>query len=304
MESALIQTIAQHITVVTREPFSPTESKSQGGGCINQTIVLRQGQRSFFIKLNSGQYLPMFVSEARALQAMAATHTIRVPQVICYGTTIWARGETAYLVLEYLPLSNYYNVHHWQLMGQKLAAMHRVSSSQGFGWSENNTIGSTPQPNPWHKNWSEFWQQHRIGFQMELAQRKGWRCSVTTKTLNLAIEKLLAEHQPTPAMVHGDLWSGNASFAYSTANGDGEPEPVIYDPALYFGDREVDLAMTHLFGGFPAAFYQGYMNAYPLPAGYQQRQDLYNLYHILNHFNLFGGGYGAQANSIISKLCH
>ncbi|MFN7716057.1 MAG: fructosamine kinase family protein [Pseudanabaenaceae cyanobacterium] len=311
MESALTQTIAQHITVVTGEPFRPTESKPQGGGCINQTIVLRQGQRSFFVKLNSGQYLAMLISEARALTAMAATKTIRVPQVICYGIAGGSRGDTAYLVLEYLPLTNRHTAQDWQTMGQQLAAMHRVSSDQGFGWSENNTIGSTPQPNPWTKSWREFWQNHRIGFQIELAQRQGWRCVVPTKTLSSAIDRLLGDHEPLPAMVHGDLWSGNASFtcgADHRSESDGHdsqstPEPVIYDPALYFGDREVDLAMTHLFGGFPGAFYQGYMTAYPLPPGYQERQDLYNLYHILNHFNLFGGGYGAQANSIISKLC-
>jgi fructosamine-3-kinase len=267
-------------------------------------MIMTDGQRSFFIKLNSGQYLPMLMGEAKALKAIDDTQTIRVPQVICYGLGGGAQGDKAYLVLEYLPLTHQNRAQSWHIMGQNLAAMHRVSSSRGFGWEENNTIGLTPQPNPWTESWPEFWQKHRIGFQMELARRQGWRCAVSEATLFQAIEALLADHKPIPAMVHGDLWGGNASFIDDSHHGsDAELVPVIYDPALYFGDREVDLAMTHLFGGFPEAFYQGYREAYPLPIGYKQRQDLYNLYHILNHFNLFGGGYGAQANSMIQRIC-
>ena len=182
----------------------------------------------------------------------------------------------------------------WRLMGERLAAMHRVQSDQGFGWDQNNTIGSTPQKNPWTEGWIEFFTEHRLRYQFQLAHRRGSHFS-RQDALLAAIPHLLAGYTPQPALVHGDLWSGNAAV---TQTG----EPVLLDPAVYFGDREVDIAMTELFGGFPAGFYQGYEAAYPLEAGYPRRKVLYNLYHILNHFNLFGGGYGSQANRMIDQL--
>ncbi len=178
-------------------------------------------------------------------------------------------------------------------MGRKLAAMHKASSSQGFGWKINNTIGSTPQINTWTTDWAEFYIKHRLGYQFQLARRRGGNFPSSEKLL-AAIPELLA-HQVQPSLVHGDLWGGNAGCTISG-------EPVIFDPATYFGDREVDIAMTELFGGFPAAFYQGYNEVFPLDTGYEQRKTLYNLYHILNHFNLFGGGYASQANRMIDQI--
>ncbi|MBD2021882.1 fructosamine kinase family protein, partial [Leptolyngbya sp. FACHB-36] len=172
--------------------------------------------------------------------------------------------------------------------------MHKATSSQGFGWERHNTIGSTPQMNLWTSDWSQFWAEQRIGYQLKLADRRGGHFPKGAQLLS-AIPALLEGHTPQPSLVHGDLWSGNAAV---TSAG----EPVIFDPATYFGDREVDIAMTELFGGFPADFYRGYSAVYPLDAGYQQRKPLYNLYHILNHFNLFGGGYASQANRIIEQL--
>jgi fructosamine-3-kinase len=127
-----------------------------------------------------------------------------------------------------------------------------------------------------------------------LAKRKGWRSNIPEEKVYKALSRFFDDYQPQPSMVHGDLWGGNAAFV--------DGEPVIFDPALYFGDREVDLAMTELFGGFPSQFYRAYQVAYPLDSGYQQRKTLYNLYHILNHFNLFGGGYGSQANRMIETI--
>jgi len=186
----------------------------------------------------------------------------------------------------------------WEEMGRHLAAMHQKtppnSLNRGFGWDRNNTIGSTPQINTWTSNWAEFFAEHRIGYQLSLAKRRGGTFSKGEQLVK-AIPELLADHQPQPSLVHGDLWGGNAAF---TASG----EPLIFDPAAYCGDREVDIAMTELFGGFPSAFYRGYNEVWPLDAGYEQRKTLYNLYHILNHFNLFGGGYASQANGMIQRI--
>jgi fructosamine-3-kinase len=162
-----------------------------------------------------------------------------------------------------------------------------------FGWDFNNTIGSTPQINNWTSNWAEFFAEYRLGYQFQLARRNGGYFP-GQEGLLAAIPQLL-DHQPEASLVHGDLWSGNGAITKSG-------EPVIFDPATYVGDREVDIAMTELFGGFPAAFYRGYNEVWPLDDGYKRRKPLYNLYHILNHFNLFGGGYGSQANRMIEQI--
>ncbi|MFM6121912.1 MAG: fructosamine kinase family protein, partial [Sphaerospermopsis kisseleviana] len=231
----------------------------------------------------------MFAAEMLGLQQMYETKTIRVPKPVCWGNT----NNSSYIVLEWLEM-NGGNNKSWQQMGRNLAEMHKTISKKGFGWDLNNTIGSTPQINTWKSDWREFYTEHRLGYQFQLAKRKGGRFPLAEKLL-AAIPELLANHHVEPALVHGDLWGGNAGF---TVDG----EPVIFDPATYFGDREVDIAMTELFGGFPPAFYQGYQEILPLDQGYEQRKTLYNLYHILNHFNLFGGGYASQANGMIERI--
>lgn len=222
---------------------------------------------------------------------MLETQSIRVPKPICCGT----QGNSAYIVLEWLELGGSNN-QPWEEMGRQLAAMHRWNppiSERRFGWRRNNTIGSTPQINTWTENWGDFFAEHRIGYQLKLARRGG--SFDRGERLLAIIPELLRDRQPQPSLVHGDLWGGNAGF---TAQG----EPVIFDPAAYVGDREVDLAMTELFGGFPKAFYRGYNEVFPLDPGYERRKTLYNLYHILNHFNLFGGGYASQANRAIAQI--
>jgi len=182
----------------------------------------------------------------------------------------------------------------WRQMGEQLAAMHQAEWGNRFGWERANTIGSTPQPNPWTDDWVTFFTEQRLGHQFHLAKRRAGHFPQQEQLL-AAVPEILAGHQPQPSLVHGDLWSGNAAVTQSGA-------PVIFDPATYVGDREVDVAMTELFGGFPAKFYAGYADRWPLEAGYEQRKPLYNLYHILNHFNLFGGGYLSQANQVIQAL--
>jgi fructosamine-3-kinase len=283
-------TIAAKITQVTGETFEILNSRSVGGGCINQGNSISDGKRTYFVKLNRASEVEMFAAEALGVRQMWDTQTIRVPQPICWGTA----GNSAYLVLEWLDLRGDGGDSAWSEMGRKLAAMHRQGTAKQFGWERNNTIGSTPQINTWTADWATFFAEHRIGYQLRLAARKGMRFNGGDRLLD-KIPDLLAGHHPQPSLVHGDLWGGNASV---TAAG----EPVIFDPATYYGDREVDIAMTELFGGFPREFYRGYNAVLALDSGYEKRKVLYNLYHILNHFNLFSSGYGGQAERMIQQL--
>ena len=299
--------IAAHISEITGETFSLDNRHSASGGCINQGYSISSSSRAYFAKINQASQIAMFEAEALGLQQMLATQTIRVPEPICWGT----EGNSAYIVLEWLDLGSRGGERAWEEMGRKLAAMHKYTPPNPpllrggeepnstllrgvFGWDINNTIGSTVQINNWTANWAEFWAEYRIGYQLKLAKRRGGDFPQGERLLEM-IPELLAGYEPQPSLVHGDLWGGNAGV---TSAG----EPVIFDPATYFGDREVDIAMTELFGGFPALFYRGYNQVWSLDGGYERRKSLYNLYHILNHFNLFGGSYESQANQMIKRV--
>ncbi|MBF2055975.1 MAG: fructosamine kinase family protein [Cyanobacterium sp. T60_A2020_053] len=268
--------------------FELVKTISVGGGCINQAYRLQGKNNSYFVKLNQPSAVDMFRVEAFALQEIYHTDTIKVPQPICWGAT----DKHSYLILQWLDMTKG-NSQGWQKMGQNLALLHRVEGAE-FGWGENNTIGTTPQINDYHHNWAEFFAEKRIGYQLKLARVKGAGFGNTEKIIN-AVYNQLSTHQPQPSPLHGDLWGGNAGFLSTN-------EPLIYDPAFYYGDREADIAMTELFGGFPPAFYQGYNQQWALNQGYQQRKIIYNLYHILNHFNLFGSTYSAQAQAMINQI--
>ena len=299
--------IAQHLNQVTGYALGQLRSRSVSGGCINQTYRLESADyaqharssaaTSYFVKLNRAADVAMFQAESLGLAQLAATATIRVPRPVCWGTV----GDRSYLVLEWLDLGSDRSPGSWERLGHDLAALHRwqpelgagfngrdLGPGQAFGWETNNTIGSTPQINTWTKDWPTFWAEYRLGYQLRLARRQGETFPLTDRVL-AAIPALFDDYQPGPSLLHGDLWSGNAAIAI-------DGTPVIFDPATYWGDRETDLAMTELFGGFPTAFYRGYNDAWPVAAGYDRRKILYNLYHVLNHFNLFGGSY-ARANA-------
>ena len=281
--------ISQQITATTGETFQIENQMATGGGCINQTSKVSDGTTSYFVKINSASHGDMFAAEAEALQAMADSNTIKVPRPICYGDD----ATNCYLVLEYLDMRGSPNM---SQLGEQFAAMHRITAER-FGWHRNNTIGSTPQMNDWHHDWVEFWRDQRLGFQLQLAASKGYGGELQSlgEKLLADMQVLFSDYQPRPSMLHGDLWGGNASGLV-------DGTPVIYDPAFYYGDREADLAMTHLFGGFGRAFYSAYEAAWPLDAGYTVRKTFYNLYHIINHLNLFGGGYHGQALSMLDQL--
>jgi fructosamine-3-kinase len=284
--------IAQRITHATGKQFDIIDRQSIGGGCINQAYLISNGIDRYFLKLNQPALVDMFAAEAKGLSEIAATETITAPMPICWGTTT----SHSYLAIEYLDLTTSVNPQSWTEMGRNLAAMHRypITKTAKFGWHIDNTIGSTPQINTWETDWATFFTNHRIGYQIQLAQSKGGHFPKAAQLI-AKIPELLANYHPKPSLVHGDLWSGNASFTTAGV-------PVIFDPATYWGDREVDIAMAALFGGFPNAFYQGYDDVYPLDPDYSTRKNLYDLYHILNHYNLFGGNYQNQANSIIDRL--
>ena len=281
--------IAQAIGDRTGTEFAIANTRSVGGGCINQGYRISSSDTAYFVKLNDASQMEMFAAEALGLKQMHATQTITVPQPICWGVT----SNSSYIVLQWLELGGGNN-NSWAEMGRQLAAMHREGTSNHFGWDRNNTIGSTPQINTWMDSWADFFAEQRIGYQLRLAERRGGSFLDTNLVID-AIKNKLADRQPEVSLVHGDLWSGNAAI---TRDG----SPTIFDPATYYGDRETDLAMTELFGGYPAAFYNGYNEAWQLDSGYRQRKSIYNLYHVLNHFNLFGGGYGNQAQRIIQQI--
>jgi fructosamine-3-kinase len=283
--------ICADIAAASGHDFVPTEERAIGGGSINEAWLLADANRRYFVKLNRPALLDMFVAEAEGLQAMHSTNTIRVPEPLCYGS---ADGYS-YLVMEYIASGGGNADSHAQL-GEQLAAMHRHTADR-FGWHRDNTIGSTPQPNDWHADWLTFLREQRLGFQVELALRKGASRQLRQQAVRLLaeLEYFFESYVPEASLLHGDLWSGNYSISETG-------EPLIFDPAVYYGDREADLAMTELFGGFPSAFYAAYRQAWPLDPGYKQRKTLYNLYHILNHYNLFGGGYEGQAINMFENL--
>jgi fructosamine-3-kinase len=227
----------------------------------------------------------MLEAEADGLRALAACAVIVVPRVIEIGT----RDGAAFLATSWLDFGN---EPRGEAMGRALARLHRVSQGTRCGWARDNFIGRAPQVNGWDDDWAAFFRDRRLRPQFERAARHGLR---DADALLDAVPRLLRGHAPPHSLLHGDLWSGNAAML---ANG----EPAIFDPAVYCGDREADIAMTHLFGGFDASFYLGYEDEWPLPAGHEARRDLYNLYHVVNHLNLFGGSYRAQAQAIISRL--
>jgi fructosamine-3-kinase len=280
--------VGRHIGAVTGRPFEPRTHNPVGGGCINSTVILSDGTLDYFVKCNDASQIDMFEAEADGLAGLAAAGAVRVPEAVCWGQV----AGTSYLVLERLDLSGRSN---GAEMGRRLASLHR-SLGDRFGWRRDNYIGATPQPNPQSHDWTTFFRDHRLGYQLDLAARNGH-----ARTLRATGERLMAsldallEHEPAPSLLHGDLWTGNLGYL-------SDGTPAIFDPAVYYGDREADLAMSELFGGLGRDFYAAYQEAWPLDPGYATRKTLYNLYHILNHLNLFGSGYLGQARGMIDRL--
>lgn len=278
------------IAQATGRPFRRRRAAPVGGGDINRTMRLEGDESSFFVKLNRAGELAMFEAEAKALTELRRCASLHVPEPVCWGSD----GEHAYLVLEYVDLHPLAGASQRRL-GEGMAELHGITASR-FGWDADNTIGTTPQPNGWHARWVGFWRDCRLGHQLALARARGDRAlNHAGDDLLAHLDTLLADHRPVPSLLHGDLWAGNAAA-------DDQGHPVIFDPASFYGDRETDLAMMELFGGFGAAL-EAYRAAWPVDRGYEVvRRDLYQLYHLLNHFNLFGGGYGRRARQVAERL--
>jgi fructosamine-3-kinase len=259
------------------------------GGDINRAALLQSGETNWFIKYHSNAPAGMFEAEALALEKISATGCIKVPQAIAWGSN----EGTSWLVLEYLELTSNGPA---DLLGEQLAALHEATGDS-FGWTHDNYIGTTPQCNDKTENWVDFWRNCRLKPQFDMAHAAGFGGRLTERGNRLmgSLAHFFSDHEPAGSLLHGDLWSGNKAF---TTDG----QPVIFDPASYYGDREADIAMTELFGGFGSSFYSAYQSHSPLSDGYPLRRELYNLYHMLNHLNLFGGGYLSRCESIIDGL--
>ncbi len=265
-----------------------------GGGCINQAqvLILDDGMR-VFVKMNTHSPAGLFETEAMGLRLMVSVSGgPRIPKVIACDQEKDAR----FLILEYLestsPEGDYFT-----RFGRALATMHRTTTD-AYGLDHNNFIGSTPQINTKEKDGLTFFRDQRLGYQQELARNSGRlpnHIDSKLDQLRVRLEDLLDLENEQPALIHGDLWSGN-----HFCGPDGSA--AIFDPAVHFGLREADLAMTELFGRMPQAFYDGYHEAFPLNPGYTERRDIYNLYHLLNHLNLFGESYLGSVETIITQF--
>jgi fructosamine-3-kinase len=284
------QSIIKNIENSTGKAFSVNQQQGLAGGSINNAVKLTGEDGSqYFVKTNRTGFKAMFEAEASGLKAMADSNSIRVPSPVCFGDD----GLQSYIVMEYLELSGRPDQ---VKLGQQVASMHRVTSEQ-FGWHIDNTIGATTQPNTAMDDWLEFWRDQRLGFQLKLAEENGYGGDLQElgEKLMLEMSVLFKGRSISASMLHGDLWGGNVG-------GLADGTPVIFDPALYYGDREADIAMTYLFGGFMPDFYSSYQESFPLDDGFVSRVTFYNLYHIINHLNLFGGGYHGQAVDMLRQV--
>jgi protein-ribulosamine 3-kinase len=261
------------------------------GGSISDAYRCQTNLGPVFLKTAPAASIDTFNAEAAGLEALRSADAVRVPQVIGLG----AKGELSGLALEWLELRQGSDRCAAQL-GQSLAKLHRVSGP-AFGWTRDNYIGSTPQLNRAEDDWPTFFKAQRLEPQLKQALRQGASSELIERGEQLcqSLDHFFAGHRPLPSLLHGDLWGGNWSATL-------DDQPVMFDPACYWGDRETDIAMTRLFGGFPPSFYAAYEHEWPLDAGASERRALYNLYHVLNHFNLFGSDYERQAVSMIHAL--
>jgi len=281
--------LEQVISDSTASLFKIKQRQALSGGDTNNAYKVSDGTHTYFVKMNRKSQAFMFEAESVALNILKKSNTIIVPEVIADGIY----GSDCYLVLSYIEMQGRPDSH---LFGEKLAKLH-VCFEQSFGFDVDNSIGSTPQVNAWTDNWVEFWQKHRLGYQLEWAKKNGLSHKLYDLGLQL-IDKtpyFFQSYQPKASLLHGDLWGGNWS---ASAHG----EPIIYDPASYYGDHETDLAMTELFGHPGVHFYESYREHLEIDDGYAVRKLFYNVYHIINHANLFGGEYVNQAINSIEQL--
>ncbi len=264
-------------------------SGALGGGCINNASKIETSEGIYFLKWNSDCPAEMFLREAEGLEELkkAAGDYLLIPEVLAAKEVDSTPG---FLVLEYLE-PGYFLQDSDEMLGQGLAAIHQYKNFR-FGFYNNNYCGATLQDNTWKNNWAEFFRDNRLGFLLELIQKERPLPTKEIRIYRQLLDKIpqLIPDSAQPVLIHGDLWSGNYMI---TARG-----PALIDPAASYTDREMEFGIVTMFGGFSSRFFDAYNNVYPLPAGWKDRNSLYKLYHVLNHYYLFGGSYRIQAYDI------
>ena len=280
VEKLLTQKLNKEVNILSEHQM--------GGGSINDARVVKTTMGEYFVKINSASRYPkMFEKEAKGLVLLAETNAIAVPAVVGFGVD----GKDAFLILNVIK-SAAKSANFWKQFGEALAALHR-NTNQNFGLDHDNYIGSLPQRNRQHDNWPEFFRDERLEPMVAMAFNNGCIDRSMIRQFEKFYSRLddLFPDEP-PALIHGDLWAGNFMVGE-------RGEPVVIDPAVYYGHREMDLGMSQLFGGFEQSFYDAYNRVFPLEPGWQERLELYNLYPLMVHVNLFGGGYAGSVKNII-----
>lgn len=282
--------IEQAIQRISRSTATITTIRSLGGGCIHNARVVHTTAGDYFVKWNDASTFENLEAEAHGLQVLASSGTVRTPQIIDCGND----GDYAFLILEFIGSQTGATIQ-WEEFGHSLASLHATSWT-AYGLDRNNFIGSLPQINTPVPDFPDFFIRRRLEFQLDLAKRSGYIESALQATFERLFTKLPNIFPPErPALLHGDLWSGNVVA-------DAQGRIALIDPAVYYGSRETELAFTRLFGGFSQRFYDAYNEHAPLPPGWRERIDLHNLYPLLVHVNLFGRSYLAQIQGILRRF--
>ena len=290
LSQALKNRVEQILSEREHQSVTIESHQAVAGGCINQGLQLHTSAGSFFLKLNQAHLVDMFEAEALGLEALQHADQFVIPEPIAFGSS----DNQSYLLMTYLDFTGPVNE---AVFGRSLAAMHDITAEQ-FGFSSNNFIGSSRQSNRQHSDWFTFFMQERLEYQVRLLHDSGRGAELNSLWPEFvsACEEQFAGHQPKPVLLHGDLWQGNVSQVGANAS--------LFDPAVYYGDAETDLAMLTLFGSPSRSFYDSYFSQQSEDPNRAARRDWYNLYHVLNHANLFGGGYLNQAKAIIRQIIY
>lgn len=291
-QRAPLEAIERVIRTATGNRFTARDCEARSGGCTHAAASVGDGHTRFFVKFGPTEQLGMFEAEADGLAAIAASGSFRTPAVVGVGTS----DTHAFLILEHIALRPIRENTDARAFADALAQLHR-SAHEHFGWRRDNYLGASPQRNAQTDNWSRFLIEQRFRPQFEHARSLGHGGELQRLggILLERIPALFLEYRPLPSLLHGDLWHGNAGI-------DDQGRATVFDPAVHAGDRESDLAMAELFGGFPSAFHARYRSAWPPHTGYETRKPLYMLYHVLNHLNLFGRGYLREAERLLVRL--
>lgn len=283
-------TIVEQLNQTLHFQFKIKQKRQLASSSANKLFYISDEQRHFFVKVAPLSAFERLEAQANDLSLLTTQSLFLVPVPLVVGKTL----EFSYVVLEWLDMSEPEN-QDWQLMGQYLASLHKKHDQAMFGAEQDNYLCLTAQPNRWHKKWDVFFAEERIGWQLQLLAEKGFALCDIDQFVE-QIKQHLHSHHVQPALLHGNFWRGNVGAVNNV--------PCLFDPACYYGDREVDIATSRLFAKLPDAFYIGYQQHYPLPKDAPQRERIYNLYHVLNHANVYSGNYLAQARELIFSIQH